>query len=61
MSKKILAVLALVIGSVSAVGCSGNAELQGRIDELTREQEELQRQKEQTESDLLSYKAKCDA
>ena len=61
MSNKIVAVLALVLGSVSAVGCSGNAELQGRIDELTREQEELQRQKEQTESDLLSYKSKCDA
>jgi chemotaxis protein MotB len=61
MSKKILAVLALIIGSVSAIGCSGGAELQGRIDELTREQEELQRQKEQTESEMLSYKAKCEA
>ena len=61
MSNKIVAVLALFLGSVSAVGCSGSAELQGRIDELTREQEELQRQKEQTESDLLSYKAKCEA
>ncbi|RPH52183.1 MAG: hypothetical protein EHM91_00485 [Planctomycetota bacterium] len=61
MSKKLVAVLAIVIGSVSSIGCSGSAELQGRIDELTREQEELQRQKEQTESDLLSYKAKCEA
>jgi flagellar motor protein MotB len=61
MSNKIVAVLAIVIGSVSAIGCSGGAELQGRIDELTREQEELQRQKEQTESELLSYKAKCEA
>lgn len=61
MSNKILAVLALFIGSVSSIGCSANGDLQGRIDELTREQEELQRQKEQTESDLLSYKAKCEA
>jgi chemotaxis protein MotB len=61
MSYKIAAVLALFIGSISSIGCSGSAELQGRIDELTREQEELQRQKEQTESELLSYKAKCEA
>jgi chemotaxis protein MotB len=61
MVKKIAAVLALAVASISSVGCSANAELQGRIDELTREQEEMQRQKEQTESELLSYKAKCEA
>lgn len=61
MAKKVLAILALSIGAVFGIGCSGGADLQGRIDELTREQEELQRQKEQTESELLSYKAKCEA
>ena len=61
MSKKILAILALCASAFTAVGCAGGADLQGRVDELTREQEELQRQKEQTESELLVYKAKCEA
>ena len=39
-----------VLGAASAIGCSSGADLQGRIDELTREQEELQRQKEQAEA-----------
>ena len=57
MSMKILAILALTASVASAVGCAGN-NLQGRVDELTREQEELQRQKEQTESELLAAKAR---
>jgi len=61
MSKKLAALAALAVAAVSAIGCSSGADLQGRIDELTREQEELQRQKEQAESDALSYKAKCEA
>ena len=61
MSKKILAVLALAVSAISAVGCSGGPDLQARIDELTREQEDLQRQKELTESELLAMKAKCEA
>jgi chemotaxis protein MotB len=61
MPKKMLAVLAIAIGSLSAIGCAGGADLQGRVDELTRQQEELQRQKEQTESELLVYKARCEA
>src|SRR5258706_2654553 len=61
MSTKILAVLALALSAVSAVGCSSGADLQGRVDELTREQEELQRQKAQTESELLASRAKCEA
>jgi flagellar motor protein MotB len=61
MSKKLAALVALALGTAAAIGCSGGADLQGRIDELTREQEELQRQKEQAESDALAYKAKCEA
>jgi hypothetical protein len=61
MSKKILAVLALAVSAVSAVGCSGGPDLQARIDVLTREQEDLQRQKELTESELLATKARCEA
>jgi len=61
MSKKILAILALAVSAISAVGCSGGPDLQARIDELTREQEDLQRQKELTESELLAMKAKCEA
>ena len=61
MSKKIIAVLALAVSAVSAVGCSSGPDLQARIDELTREQEDLQRQKELTESELLATKARCEA
>ena len=61
MAKKLAALAALAWVTAAAIGCSGGADLQGRIDELTREQEELQRQKEQAESDALSYKAKCEA
>ena len=61
MSNKILALVALAVSSIAAVGCSGGPDLQARVDELTREQEELQRQKEMTESELLAYKAKYDA
>lgn len=61
MSKKLAALVALAIGAVSAIGCSSGADLQGRVDELTREQEELQRQKEQAESDAMAYKAKYEA
>jgi len=61
MSKKLAALVALALCAASAIGCSSGADLQGRVDELTREQEELQRQKEQAESEALSYKAKCEA
>ena len=61
MSKKILVVLALAVSAISAVSCSGGPDLQARIDELTREQEDLQRQKELTESELLATKARCEA
>src|SRR5579864_3741017 len=61
MSKKLAALVVLALVAASAIGCSSGADLQGRVDELTREQEELQRQKEQAESEALSYKAKCEA
>lgn len=61
MVKKLAALLSLALCAAAAVGCSSGADLQGRIDELTREQEELQRQKEAAESEALSYKAKCEA
>jgi chemotaxis protein MotB len=61
MAKKIVALLSLALCAAAAVGCSSGADLQGRIDELTREQEEMQRQKEAAESEALAYKAKCEA
>jgi flagellar motor protein MotB len=51
MAKKIVALLSLALCAAAAVGCSSGADLQGRIDELTREQEEMQRQKEALERD----------
>jgi len=61
MAMKILATLALTLSVAAGIGCAGNDGLQNRIDELTREQEELQRQKEAAESEALAYKAKADA
>ena len=61
MSMKIVAVLGLALSAFFAIGCSSGPDLQGRVDELTREQEELQRQKEQSDSELAIYKAKCEA
>ena len=61
MSMKILVVFGLALSAISAIGCSSGPGLQGRIDELTKEQEELQRQKEQSDSELAVYKAKCEA
>ena len=61
MSMKILVVLGAALSAISAIGCSSGPDLQGRIDELTKEQEELQRQKEQSDSELAIYKAKCEA
>jgi chemotaxis protein MotB len=61
MSIKILVVLGLALSGFLAIGCSSGPDLQGRIDELTKEQEELQRQKEASDSELAVYKAKCEA
>jgi len=61
MAKKLAALLSLAFCAAAAVGCSSGADLQGRVDEMTREQEELQRQKEAAESEALSYKAKNEA
>jgi len=60
MSSKLVAILSLALSCAAAVGCAG-PDLQHRVDELTREQEDLQRQKSQTEADLLACKARCDA
>jgi flagellar motor protein MotB len=61
MSMKILAVLGLALSGFFAIGCSSGPDLQSRIDEMTKEQEELQRQKEASDSELAIYKAKCEA
>ena len=61
MSMKLAVLFVLALSAASAIGCSSGGDLQNRIDELTREQEELQRQKEQAESDALAYKAKAEA
>lgn len=58
---KTLAILALAVSAISAIGCAGGADLQARVDELTREQEELQRQKEQSDTELAAYKARCES
>lgn len=51
---------ALVFASVSAVGCSASADLRPRVEELSRENEDLQRRNAQLEGDLTACKAKCE-
>lgn len=56
MSNKILFLSAVVVSGLAALGCS-SGDLQRRVDELTLENEDLTRQKEQSEAGLLSAQA----
>ena len=60
MSNKLPAILALALACAAAVGCAA-PDLQSRVDELTREQEDLQRQKAEVEADLLACRARCES
>jgi chemotaxis protein MotB len=60
MAQKLLAAICLVVAGAASIGCA-QPDLQRRIDELTRDQEELQRQKSETDAELLAYKARCEA
>jgi chemotaxis protein MotB len=60
MSVKMAAVLVIGLPCAAAVGCAG-PDLQGRVDELTREHEELQRRKAEAEADLLACRARCES
>lgn len=60
MPSKLLAILCLTVSCAAAVGCAGG-DLQRRVDEMSREQEDLQRQKAQAEADLLACKARCES
>ncbi len=60
MSTKLFAILTLACSCAAAVGCAG-PDLQQRVDELTREQEDLQRQKAQADADLLACQARCES
>ncbi|HLF94172.1 MAG TPA: OmpA family protein [Planctomycetota bacterium] len=60
MSKKLLAAVSLVFAGAASIGCV-SPDLQRKIDDLTREQEELHREKAQTEAELLAYKARCES
>jgi flagellar motor protein MotB len=60
MAHKLLATVCLVVAGAASVGCS-QADLQRKIDDMTRDQEELERQKAQTDAELLAYKARCEA
>lgn len=60
MSKKLAGLFSLSVSLAAAVGCAGG-DLQRRVDELTREQEDLQRGKAQAEADLLACRARCES
>jgi len=59
MPKNLIAAAALALSAFAAVGCA-QPNLQARVDQLTREQEDLLRQKAQLEADLLAAKARAD-
>ena len=60
MPRTIAAALCLAAVSASAVGCAA-PNLQARYDQLSREQEDLLRQKAEIEADLLACRARCDS
>lgn len=60
MPKKILSALAVALLGAGAAGCM-STDLRARVDELTREREELKRQKAAVEADLLELQARCAA
>ena len=60
MSKKILAAFAVALLGASAAGCM-STDLRARVDDLTREREELKRQKAEVEAELLEQQARCAA
>ncbi len=60
MPRKLLAILSLCASAVAAVGCV-SPNLQMKLDEVTREKEDLERQKAQVEADLLACRARCDS
>ncbi len=60
MPRKILAALAIALGSLAAAGCA-SGDLRARMDDLVREREDLKREKASLEADLLACKAQCDA
>jgi flagellar motor protein MotB len=57
MSKKVRTALAVALLGASAAGCM-TTDLRARVDELTREREELKRQKAAVEADLLELQAR---
>jgi len=60
MSTKLLALVSAALSCAVALGCA-SPDLQRRVDEMTREQEELLREKSRVESDLLACRARCDS
>jgi len=60
MAHKLLAAACLVVAVAASIGCA-QPDLQRKLDDLTRDQEEMQRQKAQTDAELLAYKARCEA
>jgi len=60
MAHKLLAAVCLVVAGAASLGCA-QPDLQRKIDDLNRDQEELQRQKAETDAELLAYKARCEA
>lgn len=60
MSHKILAACLLASATVSAIGCA-SGDLRRKCDVLTRENEDILRQKNAIESELMACRARCES
>lgn len=60
MGRNLAAILTLGLAGTAIGGCA-TGDLQRKLDEMTREREDLERQKAQAEADLLACKARCEA
>jgi len=61
MIRKTVVLVTLAVAVVSVIGCASGPGLATRVEELTRENEDLQRKNTQLEGQLAAADAKCEA
>lgn len=61
MIRKTAAAVSLAFAAVAAVGCASGPDLETRVSELTRENEDLQRKNTELEGQVAASESKCQA